>query len=56
MLRDWRLSSVAAFPAPEHYIGRIRKGAPVGEASLPRLEPGDAATVDIDVTAPGTRR
>ena len=51
-LRDWTVG-VSAFPAPEHYIGRIRRGTPVGEASIPRLDPGDAATIDIDVQAPG---
>jgi N-acetylmuramoyl-L-alanine amidase len=50
-LRDWRLH-VAAFPAPEHYIGRIREGSPVGQAPVPRLQPGEAVTVDLDVTAP----
>jgi N-acetylmuramoyl-L-alanine amidase len=50
-LRDWRLG-VTAHPAPEHYIGRIRGGTPVGETPLPRLEPGEAVRVDLDVAAP----
>ncbi len=50
-LRDWRLG-VAAFPALEHYIGRIRRGTPVGEVPIPRLDPGEVSTVDIEVTAP----
>jgi N-acetylmuramoyl-L-alanine amidase len=52
-LRDWRLG-VRAHPAPEHYIGRLRGGTPVGDASLPRLEPGEAVTVDLAVAAPET--
>ena len=52
VLRDWTVG-VSALPAPEHYIGRIRRGTPVGGASIPRLGPGDAAAIDIDVQAPG---
>jgi len=50
-MRDWRLG-VAAFPAPTYYIGRIRRDALVGEARIPRLEPGERATVEVQVTAP----
>jgi N-acetylmuramoyl-L-alanine amidase len=50
-MREWRLG-VAALPATSHYIGRIRDGTPVGQARLPRLEPGQAATISLDVVAP----
>jgi|GEM_PF-1364783 len=51
-MRDWRLG-VAAFPAPAYYLGRIRRGTPVGEARIPRLDPGERATVKIEVSTPG---
>ncbi len=51
-MRDWRLG-VAAFPAPAYYIGRIRKGALSGEVRIPRLQPGERAVVEVEVTAPG---
>jgi len=51
VMRDWRLG-VAAFPAPTYYVGRIRRDALVGEARIPRLEPGERATVEVEVTAP----
>jgi hypothetical protein len=52
-MRDWRLG-VGALPAPSHYIGRIREGAPVGQAPLPRLEPGEAAVIELELTAPAS--
>ncbi len=51
-LREWRLEA-AAFPAPSHYVGRIRRGSVAGEALIPRLEPGEAASVEVDIAAPG---
>jgi hypothetical protein len=50
-MRDWRLRA-SAYPAPSRYIGRIRPDTSSGEARIPRLEPGESAIVEIEVTAP----
>jgi N-acetylmuramoyl-L-alanine amidase len=53
VIRDWRLK-VNAVKAPARYVSRIRDALPVGEASMPRLEPGRAATLEIEVVPPDT--
>ena len=50
-MRGQRLVAVA-FPAPSRYIGRVRSGLPVGQARIPRLEPGESAVISVDVAAP----
>ncbi len=52
-MRGWRFGA-AAFPAPEHYIGRIRKGRPAGEVAIPQLAPGESVVVSIDVETPAS--
>jgi len=50
-MRGQRLAAVA-FPAPSRYIGRVRSGLSVGQARIPRLEPGESAALSVEVTAP----
>jgi N-acetylmuramoyl-L-alanine amidase len=50
-IRDWRLVTRTT-PARPRYIGRLGRGTPAGRASIPRLDPGQSAIVDLDVTAP----
>ena len=52
-IRGWRLGA-AAFPAPEHYIGRIRKGRSAGDVAIPQLAPGDSVVVSVDVATPAS--
>ncbi|MGD8485763.1 MAG: N-acetylmuramoyl-L-alanine amidase [Chloroflexota bacterium] len=54
-IRGWRLS-VNAVGAPARYVGRIGRGKLVGEARIPRLEPGDTTVVEVEVTAPAEAR
>ena len=52
-IRDWRLP-VSVVGAPARYVGRLREGKSAGGARIPRLEPGQSALVELEVTAPGT--
>jgi len=54
-MRAWRLSA-GAVPAAFMYEGRGRAGRAVGEQRIPRLEPGEKATVAVEVTAPAPGR
>jgi len=54
-MRGWQLSA-GAVPARFMYEGRGRTGRAVGEQRVPRLEPGEKATVSIEVTAPAPGR
>ena len=54
-LNGWRLG-VAAVGAPARYVGRTGRGQAVGEARVPRLAPGETATVSVEVTAPAEAR
>jgi hypothetical protein len=44
---------VGAVPAEWPYVGRARRPDAVGERRIPRLEPGEAAALAIEVTTPG---
>ena len=50
-MRDWRLP-VSVVPAPVRYVGRVPKAPSVGEARIPRLEPGQSRAVEVEVLAP----
>jgi N-acetylmuramoyl-L-alanine amidase len=50
-LRGWDLVA-AALPTESPYVGRVRGVEVVGERRIPRLEPGEAATLTLEVTAP----
>ncbi len=50
-MKGWDLV-VGAVPAERPYVGRPRSPEAVGERRIPRLEPGETATLTIEVTAP----
>jgi N-acetylmuramoyl-L-alanine amidase len=50
-MRGWDIV-VDVQPRLARYVGRLRAGESVGRARIPRLRPGTAAVVDVDVTAP----
>jgi N-acetylmuramoyl-L-alanine amidase len=52
-IRDWRLQ-VSYVAAPDRYVGRVRKAEALGEARIPRLEPGRSEVIDVPITTPGT--
>ena len=50
-MRGWDLE-VSAMLAAARYVGRPSRGETVGTRRIPRLEPGEAVAVAVDVTAP----
>jgi len=54
-LDGWRLD-VSAVGAPARYVGRTGRGETVAEARIPRLAPGETATVAVEVEAPAEAR